>query len=103
MHEGGPTSEAQGALRTVLEQVGASSLAELAGKPTRQVIADLDRLTIPPSEALLGALVLNAVRELHDATERLDAGTRRMLRLTRALTFLAVATLTVAVVALFAS
>lgn len=51
---------AQGALQTVLEQAGVKNLAELAAKPTSEIMSDLDRLTIPPSEALLGALVLNA-------------------------------------------
>jgi len=97
------TSAAQGALRTVLEQAGVQSLAELAGKPTREVMADLDRLTIPPSEALLGALVLNAVHEMREATERLDHGSRQMLQLTRALLALAIATLAVAIIALLAS
>jgi uncharacterized protein (DUF2062 family) len=44
-------------------------------------MADLDRLTIPPSEALLGALVLNAVREQHAATCQLDSGTSNLLSL----------------------
>jgi hypothetical protein len=57
---------------------GVRNLAKLATKPTRDLMADLDRLTIPPSEALLGTLVLRAVRELHEATRarhrsRLDA------------------------------
>jgi hypothetical protein len=86
----------------VLEQAGVRNLAELAAKPTREVMAALDRLTIPPSEAILGALVLNAVHELREATERLDRGTTRMLNLTRALLVLAALTLAVAIVALFA-
>src|SRR5450755_3659229 len=88
-------------LLTVLQQAGVRNLAELAAKPTRDLMADLDRLTIPPSEALLlGALVLNAVRELHEATRRLDTGTSSLLRLTRTLVALAAVTLAAAVVTL---
>ena len=54
-------------LLTVLQQAGVRTLAEVAARPTRDPMADLDRLTIPPSEALLGTLVLSAVGELHEA------------------------------------
>jgi hypothetical protein len=64
------------------------------------VMADLDRLSIPPSEAVLGALVLNAVHELHKATARLDVGTSRLLSLTRTLAVLAALTLAAAIVTL---
>src|SRR5688572_13482584 len=84
---------AEGPLRTVLEQAGVRNLRELAAKPTSEVMADLDRMTLPPSEALLGALVLNAVHELREATGRLDTGTSQLLTLTWALVVLAGLTL----------
>jgi hypothetical protein len=96
-------SEATGALRTVLEDIGARSLADLAAKPTSEVIAHLDTLPVPSSEALLGAVVLHAVDDLRNATKRLDAGTDRLLTLTRALVVLATLTLAAAIATLVAS
>jgi hypothetical protein len=91
-------SVATGPLHTALSFAGVASLRELADKPTHDVIADLDRMPIPPSEAILGALVFHAVHELHEATERLDSGTSRLLTLTWALVLLAALTLAAAVV-----
>lgn len=91
---------ATGLFGTVLAEAGVTTLAELAAKPIGEVMADLDRLSIPPSEAVLGALVLNAVHELHRATTRLDVGTSRLLSLTRTLAVLAALTLASAVVTL---
>lgn len=96
-----------GPLRTVLEQVGARNLAELAERPLEDILAALDQMTIPPSEAVLGALVLAAVhdmreatRGMHAATERLDTGTGQLLSLTRWLVALATLTLGAAAVTL---
>ena len=76
-------------------------LLDLLLKPTHDLIADLDRLPIPPSEALLGALVLNAVSELHEATSQLDAGTSSLPQApTRTLVMLAAFTLAASVVTL---
>jgi len=94
---------AQGALKTVLEQAGVRNLRKFAQKPTTEILGDLDRLPIPPSEGLLGALVLNAVHQLRQATGRLDSGTTRLLRLTWPLVVLAPLTLAAAVVTLIAS
>lgn len=91
---------AEGALRTALEKVGVENLAELAAKAPGEVMADLNRLPIPPSEALLGALVLNAVHELHEATQQLDKGTSQLLSLTKMLVVLAGLTLAAAIVTL---
>lgn len=110
-------SEATGALRTVLEGIGVSSLRQLSDKPTREIVGLLDRMPLPPSEALLGALVLDAVADLREATERLertahdqkeamtrlDIGTGHMLTLTRWLVGLAALTLLAAIAALIAS
>jgi hypothetical protein len=59
-------------------------------------MADLDRLTIPPSEALLGTLMLSAICELHEATRRPDTGAGSTYRLTRTLVALAALTLAAA-------
>ncbi|MDQ3740084.1 MAG: hypothetical protein M3389_03985 [Actinomycetota bacterium] len=90
-------------LRTVLEQAGVRNLREVAAKPISEIMADLDRMAIPPSEALVGALVLNAVHELREATGRLDTGTSRLLTLTWALIILAGLTLATPIVTLVAS
>jgi hypothetical protein len=102
-----PLPPAQGPLRTVLEQVGARNLRDLAERPLDDILAALDRMTIPPSEALLGALVLSAVHdlraathEMRDATHRLDTGTGQLLGLTRSLVALGGVALAVAVVTL---
>jgi hypothetical protein len=87
-------------LLTLLEQARVRNPAELAAKPTRDLMADVDRLTIPPSEAVLGAHVLNAVNELDEATRRLDAGKPSLLPLTRTLVALAALTLAAGVVTL---
>jgi hypothetical protein len=91
----------------VLEQAGARNLGELVERPLGDILAALDRVTIPPSEALLGALVLAAVHDMRDATEqmrdateRLDVGTGQLLALTRWLVGLAALTLAAAVVTL---
>lgn len=83
------------------------NLAELVDRPLEDILAALDRVTIPPSEALLGALVLapvhdmrEATRQTHAATERLDIGTGQLLRLTKWLVSLAALTLAAAVVTL---
>lgn len=90
-------------MSTALSFAGVDSLHELVDKPTREVITDLNRLPIPPSEAILGALVLHAVHELREATEQLDRGTSRLLTLTWALVVLAALTLAAAIVTLLGS
>jgi hypothetical protein len=124
-------SEATGALRTVLEGEGMTSLRQIVKKPTSEIVPLLDRMPIPPSEALLGALVLDAVADLRDVTERLertahdqaeatrgleqtardqneamarlDTGTDKLLKLTRWLVGLATLTLIAAIATLIAS
>ena len=124
-------SEATGALRTVLEGEGMTSLRQIVDKPTSEIVLLLDRMPIPPSEALLGALVLDAVADLRDVTERLeraahdqaeatqgleqtardqsaamarlDTGTDKLLKLTRWLAGLATLTLIAAIATLIAS
>jgi hypothetical protein len=66
---------ATGPLRTVLEQIGARNLGELVERPIEDILAALDNITIPPSEALLGALVLAAVHDMRDATEQMRDAT----------------------------
>jgi hypothetical protein len=99
-----------GPLRTVLEQVGARNLRDLAERPLDEALAALDRMSIPASEAVLGALVLAAVHDLRgatngmrEATERLDAGTDQVLTLTRRLVQLGMVTIAVAILTLGAS
>jgi hypothetical protein len=89
------------ALHTVLvDHMGVKTLAELAAKPKDDVLRLLDNAPVPPSEAVLGALVISAVHELRDATERLDTGTSQLLSLTRWLVALAALTLAAAIVTL---
>lgn len=91
----------------MLEQVEARNLRDLADRPLDDILAALDQMTIPPSEAVLGALVLAAVHDMRaatcgmrDATERLDTGTGQLLALTKWLVALAALTLGAAVVTL---
>jgi hypothetical protein len=88
------------ALRTVLNVIGVKTLAELAAMPKDAQLRVLDNAPVPASEAVLGALVISAVHELHDATERLDSGTGQLLMLTRTLVTLAALTLGAALVTL---
>jgi hypothetical protein len=89
------------ALRSLLSDAGVESVAELASKPVDELMPLLQSTQyMPPSEIVLGALVLNTVDQLRQATNRLDQGSAQMLRLTRWAVALAVASVVVALVAL---
>jgi hypothetical protein len=83
-----------------LENMGVKSIEELLALPTDQVARRLGSAPFPPSEKLIGAVMLVAVQQLHKATDDLAGSSRRMDRMTRWLVTAAYLTLAVAFVSL---
>jgi hypothetical protein len=92
-----------GPMAILLEQAGVDSLSELVEKRTDEIVPILARMTIPPSEALLGALVIHAVTELRQATDRLNVGSNNLNRMTVGLLCLTGLALLISAAALIAT
>lgn len=78
-----------------LEHMGVKTPEELMALPTPEVANRLARAPFPPSEKLIGALLLKAVDELRTATAKLAQSSSEMER--KAQTQIATAWLTLAV------
>ncbi len=85
-------------LRQLLGDAGVGSLAELTQRPVAELVPLIERMAIPASEAVLGALVLSTVEQMRQATVRLDQGTSRLLAVTWVLAAIGVLTLAVAII-----
>jgi hypothetical protein len=88
-----------------LEALGLEKWSDLYEMDTAEVIRLMDEKNVPlhPGDTFLAVLVLRGVRELGQATSALDRGTERLVVLTRLLLVVAVVTLAIAVIALFAA
>jgi hypothetical protein len=83
-----------------LEDMQVRSTSELLELPTLEIAKRLGDAPFPPSEKLLGAVLLKAVDELRGATADLARSSREMDRKTRALVTVGWITVAVAFVSL---
>jgi hypothetical protein len=92
-----------GPTETSLEGMKLGSIEELFALPTPEVARRLVDAPFPPSEKVIGAVMLKAVDDLHMATAELAAASQAMDKKTRSLVTVARATLAVAIIALVVS
>src|SRR5205085_391090 len=99
---GGATSSGRmidGASQLSLEQMGVASVEDLLAMPTDEIAKRLTAAPFPPSEKLIGAVLLKAVDDLRETTAAVAESSRRLEAGTEAVTRAAWLTLTVAVAA----
>ena len=92
-----------GPTQTSLEGMGLADVDELLSLPTAEVAARLGAAPFPPSEKLIGAVLLRAVDELRGATADVALSSRQIDSGTKSLITLARLTLGIAVLALIVS
>ncbi len=95
-----------GPTQTSLEGLGVGNVDELLSLTTADVATRLGSAPFPPSEKLIGALLLTAVGDLRDATAdvaqssaQIDTGTARLITLAGITLGVAVLALVVSVIA----
>jgi hypothetical protein len=86
-----------------LDAMGVKTVAELLALPTAEIAARLGKAPFPPSEKLIGAVLLRAVDDLRESTADLARSSRQMDEKTKTLVWIAGLTLAVAVVSVLAS
>jgi hypothetical protein len=96
-----------GPTQTSLDDMKVKDVHELVGLETHVLIERLAAAPFPPSEKLIGAVLLKAVADLREATadvaessRRIDSGTGRLQTAAWITLVVAIVTLTVAIIAL---
>jgi hypothetical protein len=85
-----------------LEAIGLNSWAELYALDSAELVEKLGRVPLHAGDAFIAVMVLRGVADLRKATEALDRSTEQLINLTRALFAVAIISLIVAVLAIFA-